>query len=81
MAARNLFQSLAKYGDDSHFHPVVTREFKPTTAPAGSPEKIQTLAERVERGLPLWHPLDGCQDNELVGLGSSYRRQGMMVQS
>ena len=77
MAARNLFQSLAKYGDDSHFAPVATREFKPTTAPAGSAEKIEALAYRVERGLPLWHPEDGCQDHELVGLGSSYRRHGL----
>jgi hypothetical protein len=62
----NLFHSLIKYGDDTHFKPSITNEFRPTTAPAGSPEKIQVLAYRVERGLPLWHPLDGCQDEEVT---------------
>jgi hypothetical protein len=76
MATTNLFQSLVKYGDDTHFNPVVTNDFKPTTAPAGSPEKIETLAYRLSRGVPLWHPLDGCQDDELVELASSYRPNG-----
>ena len=75
MAMSNLFQSLLKHGDDTHFNPVVTTEFKPTAAPAGSKEKIETLAYRLAHGVPLWHPLDGCHDNELVELGSSYRRQ------
>lgn len=77
MRTTNLFQSLRKHGDDRHFTPVVSTDFQPTRAPAGSPEKIKVLAERVERGFPLWHPLDGCHDEELVRLASAYRRQGM----
>lgn len=32
--------------------------FAPTTAPAGSEEKVAVLCERVRLGLPLFHPLD-----------------------
>ncbi len=32
--------------------------FEPTDAPPGSPEKISVLAQRLQQGLPLWHPLD-----------------------
>ena len=71
-ATINLFQSLSKHGDDTHFRPVVTSDFKPTTAPAGSPEKIETLAYRLARGVPLWHPLDGNPDNELAELATSF---------
>lgn len=77
MATMNLFQSLLKHGDDRNFKPIITSEFQPTAAPAGSPEKIQVLAYRVERGFPLWHPLDGCRDEEFVRPASSYRSHGM----
>ena len=29
-----------------------------TEAMPGTPEKLDILAERLERGLPLWHPSD-----------------------
>lgn len=31
---------------------------QPNAAPAGSKEKLQTLAARHAAGLPLWHPDD-----------------------
>jgi hypothetical protein len=31
---------------------------QPTSALPGSPEKVQVLCERCERGEILWHPLD-----------------------
>lgn len=34
------------------------REFPSTVALPGSTEKIDVLAERVRRGLPLWHGAD-----------------------
>jgi hypothetical protein len=42
------------------FEPADTRgdAFQATTALPGSDEKLEVLARRVERGLPLWHPED-----------------------
>ena len=54
----NVFDEIAKTGHDENFVPSVTDEFCPTDAPAGSPQKVQVLAERVRKGLPLWHPED-----------------------
>ena len=33
-------------------------EFDATVAPPGSDEKLKVLAERIQKGLPLWHPKD-----------------------
>jgi len=55
---RNVFDAIKECGHDEDFVPVETEEFKPTDAPAGSPRKLEVLAERVRKGLPLWHPLD-----------------------
>jgi hypothetical protein len=33
-------------------------EFRATDALPGSHEKLEILAQRVARGLPLWHPAD-----------------------
>lgn len=33
-------------------------EYEPTKALPGTDEKLSILAERVELGLPLWHPRD-----------------------
>ena len=43
-----------------HFEPeaVDQNQFEPTDAPPGSPEKISVLAQRLQQGLPLWHPRD-----------------------
>jgi len=37
-----------------------------TTAMPGTVEKLDVLAERLQRGLPLWHPADrrSYNDNE-----------------
>jgi hypothetical protein len=55
---RNVFEIIELYGHDVNFEPVTTSEFVPTHAPAGSREKIDILAERIQRGMPLWHPED-----------------------
>lgn len=38
--------------------------FEPTQALPGSERKLEVLAERVRRGLPLWHHSDrrDCED-------------------
>jgi predicted pyridoxine 5'-phosphate oxidase superfamily flavin-nucleotide-binding protein len=65
---RNVFEIIELYGHDENFEPVKTEEFTPTTAPAGSREKIHILAERIQRGMPLWHPEDSTDNpvGELV---------------
>ncbi len=55
---RNVFEAILKYGHDEDFMPLESDEFQPTDAPAGSPEKIDILRNRVELGLPLWHERD-----------------------
>lgn len=55
----NLFDTIATEGTDLGFVPHVTSDFRPTKAPAGSPEKINVLRWRLEHGFPLFHELDG----------------------
>ena len=67
----NGFDEIMETGHDEECVPSVTDEFCPTDAPAGSPAKVQVLAERVRKGLPLWHPEDRVS---YVGMnGSSFR--------
>lgn len=64
---RNVFDAILECGHDEDFNPAETTEFRPTEAPAGSREKIAILAERVQRGMPLWHPLDRFDYSGLTG--------------
>jgi len=64
---RNVFEAILENGHDEDFVPHVTEEFQPTDAPAGSPEKIEVLAQRVMRGEPLWHPEDRSDYSGLTG--------------
>ena len=38
--------------------------YAPTDALPGTDEKLPILAERVRRGLPLWHPSDRITYND-----------------
>jgi hypothetical protein len=68
---RNVFEIIELYGHDENFEPQCTSEFIPTAAPAGSKQKIDILAERIQRGMPLWHPEDSTDSSEvLVGAGA-----------
>lgn len=64
---RNVFEAILKYGHDEDFAPVEDEEFSPTEAPAGSKEKLEVLAARVQRGEPLWHPDDRPDYSGLTG--------------
>ncbi len=64
---RNVFDAIMECGHDEDFIPEPSGEFSPTEAPAGSREKIAILAERVQRGLPLWHPMDRNDYSGLTG--------------
>ena len=64
---RNVFEAILKYGHDEDFAPAASSDFRPTDAPAGSPEKIEVLRERVKQGLPLWHDKDRVDSSGLTG--------------
>lgn len=70
---RNVFEEITLMGHDEEFVPAITPEFCPTDAPAGSSAKVEVLAERVRKGLPLWHPEDRCSYNGLIGLHNNFR--------
>jgi hypothetical protein len=63
----NVFEAILKYGHDEDFNPVATDEFSATDAPAGSKAKIDILAERIAKGLPLWHEDDRIDYTGLTG--------------
>ncbi|HOM16946.1 MAG TPA: hypothetical protein PK777_09250 [Thermoguttaceae bacterium] len=65
---RNVFEAILQCGHDEDFVPQETDDFTPTDAPAGSPAKIRILAERIQKGLPLWHPQDRSDYSGLTGL-------------
>lgn len=64
---RNVFQAILECGHDEDFVPTETEDFRPTDAPAGSKMKLEVLAERVRKGVPLWHPLDRSDYSGLTG--------------
>ncbi len=64
---RNVFEAILEFGHDETFSPVETEKFRATDAPAGSRPKIEVLAERVQRGEPLWHPDDRTDYSGLTG--------------
>jgi hypothetical protein len=64
---RNVFEAIIERGHDEDFSPKETAEFVPTSAPAGSTEKLDILARRVLLGLPLWHPEDRPDYTGLTG--------------
>lgn len=64
----NVFEAILKYGHDEDFVPrCQDEEFSPTAAPAGSPAKLEILAERVRKGFPLWHEADRTDYSGLTG--------------
>ncbi|HWB00524.1 MAG TPA: hypothetical protein VG713_18655 [Pirellulales bacterium] len=65
---RNVFSAILEFGHDEDFAPSVTDDFVPTDAPAGSPEKLEILAQRIQQGLPLWHPDDRPDYTGLTGV-------------
>ena len=69
----NVFDEIARVGHDEDFVPAVTPEFCRTDAPAGSTAKVEVLAERVRKGLPLWHPEDRCSYERWASFVSHYR--------
>ena len=64
---RNVFEAILECGHDEDFAPVETEQFTATEAPAGSQEKLEILARRIQMGVPLWHPEDRCDYSGLTG--------------
>ncbi len=65
---RNVFETILKYGHDEDFAPHAGDDFQATDAPAGSREKIDILAQRIEQGMPLWHGDDRRDYSGLTGV-------------
>jgi hypothetical protein len=65
--SRNVFDAINETGHDEDFIPLETEQFAATSAPAGSQQKLDILAQRVALGLPLWHPEDRCDYSGLTG--------------
>lgn len=59
---KNVFNWIDGVGNDHGFEPEYD-SMESTDAPAGSDEKLRVLAERAERGMPLWHPKDPCDQH------------------
>ena len=68
---RNVFEIIELYGHDENFEPHHTEDFAPTSAPAGSKQKIDILAERIQRGMPLWHPEDSTDSTAGLLVGAA----------
>ena len=64
---KNVFEAILKYGHDEDYAPEPQLNFQATDAPAGSPEKIETLRRRIELGQPLWHESDRADFSGLTG--------------
>ena len=64
---RNVFEAILECGHDEDFFPVETEEFVGTEAPAGSRAKLNVMADRVKKGLPLWHDEDRSDYSGLTG--------------
>ncbi len=64
---RNVFEAILEFGHDEDFIPRESSEFLPTEAPAGSSEKLDVLARRIQQGVPLWHPDDRQDYSGLTG--------------
>ena len=64
----NVFEAILQCGHDEDFSPAdESPEFRRTDAPAGSRAKIDMLAERMFKGVPLWHPEDRSDYSGLSG--------------
>lgn len=64
---RNVFDAILQFGHDEDFVPHENHDYIPTEAPAGSQEKLEILARRVQDGVPLWHPDDRADYSGLTG--------------
>ena len=53
---RNVFEIIELYGHDENFVPHVSEEFTPTTAPAGSRQKIDVLLKEFSEACPFGIP-------------------------
>ena len=52
---------------------VESEEFDACQAMPGTPAKLTALAERLQRGLPLWHPDDRLDCDEQEELSEVHR--------
>lgn len=68
--AQNVFEAILKVGHDEDFKTQVRESWQPTDAVAGTSQKVDILRQRVELGVPLFHPND---NQECVCLSIAYQ--------
>ncbi len=56
--SRSILDAIRQGNWDFEPEPCESRGYFATNAMPGSDEKLQVLCDRVQRGLPLWHPGD-----------------------
>ncbi len=56
--AQNVFEAILRYGHDEDFQPETRGNWRPTSAVAGTTQKLEVLRNRLELGVPLFHPND-----------------------
>src|SRR5688572_3585844 len=63
---KDLYPSTSKYArrGEGNFTGNAPLPPIPTTAPPGSPEKLEVLAQRARNKQALWHPLDSTGDGD-----------------
>lgn len=74
MGFATLFETIKTLGHDQDFNPKPSKLFFPTMYGPGSEQKIEVMRQRVELGLPLWHPQDE-QVCDVVGVGEGKKSQ------
>ena len=64
MTANSVLEAILS--GDWNYEPtdVESTSYEPTAAMPGTDAKLEILAKRIERGLPLWHPEDRITFND-----------------
>jgi len=73
MRHETIFDAVRISGYDDNFEPRPNELFFPTMFSPGSDQKIEVLRQRLELGLPLWHPKDQSVCS-VVGVGAEKER-------
>ena len=73
---RNIFEEMRSLGHDRDFVPRDISELRSTDAVVGSRRKLEVMAERVQLGLPIFHPDDSSEyGHESGGRAASQQRK------
>lgn len=72
---RNIFEEMQFLGHDRDFVPRDISELRSTDAVVGSRRKLEVMAERVQLGLPMFHPDDSSDYGDESGERAAYQQR------